>query len=50
MNHRRFKCAQNVQGDLNHKVAPVFLRAMLLPDLFRASEHGWADVIERYIV
>ena len=50
MNHRRFRCAQNVQGDLDLKVAPVDLRGMLLPDLYRASESGWADVIERYIV
>ena len=50
MNHRRFKCAQNVEGDLAMKVAPVPIRGMLLPDLYRAAEQGRADVIERYIV
>ena len=50
MNHRRFKCAQNVEGDLDLKVAPVDLRAMLLPDLHRATEYGWADAVGRYAV
>ena len=49
-NHRRFKCAQNAEGDLGLKVAPVPFRGMLLPDLYRASEYGRADVIERCIV
>ena len=50
MNHRRFKCAQNVQGDLAMKVAPVPIRGMLLPDLYRASKYGWADAVGRYAV